>query len=195
MKSVALIVLGILIALLVVFVFLKDSATLKLIYTKPTPASQVSTPEPTASTKAITAGGVLSFNKYTIEIPDGWEVAKEEEPAGEVDLDRLNLTKAGYKISIFQAATGGVACLYTGDPEVEGPSVTYPFYKQLTTESGNKLRRGGEEGGAAFTVCEFQSNQWIAPTSFGHISITLPANAPEAAIEEIDSMLTSLTKI
>jgi len=163
-----------------------------------TESSAVSTATPETTTKAtIKAGGILVFKAYTVDVPSDWQYSKEGAPSGDIQLDKLTLTKGAYKITIYQAATGGAPCLYPGDPDVEGPSSRFTSFVELTTQTGDKLRRGEVSGSTGFTVCEKQgTNGYGQPTSFGHISIQVPAGgATPAMILEIDSILSSLKKI
>lgn len=155
------------------------------------------TPTPTPpQTTLVKAGGVLVFNAYSLELPSGWQYAKEVAPTGDIELDKLTLTKGTTKITIFQAATGGAQCLFPGDPDVEGPSSRYTTFVNITTQTGQTLRRGGTAEATGFTGCEKQgSNPWGQPTSFGHISISTPGGATPEILKEVDSILTSLRKI
>ena len=156
-------------------------------------------PSATATPLVVTtvkAGGILVFHAYTIDVPTDWIYAKEAAPTGDIAIDKLILTKAGYKITLYQAATGGAPCLYPGDPDQEGPSSRFVSFVNITTATGDKLRRGVvESGGTGFTVCELQSGGYGEPTSFGHISIVTPAIPTQVDIDQIDSILSSLRKI
>lgn len=143
----------------------------------------------------VEAGGVLVFNKYSLELPQGWTHTKEGAPSGDIELDKLTLSSGAYTITIYQAATGGALCLYPGDPDSEGPSSRFTSFTEITTSTGEKLRRGTSQGAAGFTVCEEQAGNWGQPTSFGHISITTPSSPAVSKMLEIDSILTSLKKI
>lgn len=144
----------------------------------------------------IKAGGVLVFSAYSIDVPSGWTYIKEAEPTGEVAVDKLILAKAAYKITIFEAATGGAPCLYPGDADSEGPFSRFTSFVDLTTVTGDKLRRGMAQGSTSgYTVCELQSGGYGQPTSFGHVSITTPSGPSKSALDEIDSILASLRKI
>ncbi len=143
----------------------------------------------------ITAGGILVFKKYSLVLPTGWESKKEYSPDPNVQIDRLILSKSGYKVTIYQAPTGGAICLYPGMPKVDGPTSNYDSYVDITTKSGEKLRKSTSGVNTNSTVCEFQSENWGAPTSFGHISIEVPGNGGTAQmVQEIDSILMSLKK-
>lgn len=157
----------------------------------------VSSASPSASFALIKAGGVLSFNAYSINVPAGWIYSKEDAPSGDIEFDKLILTKDGYKITVWQAATGGALCLYPGDVDVEGSSSKYTMFKDILTQTSNKLRRSWTEGGIGYTVCEKTgTNPYGAPTTFGHMTIQAPVGgATPTMITEIDSILTSLKKI
>lgn len=172
-------------------------------FQKPRAVSTVSTqieatPAPTIAPTGkslIKAGGVLVFKAYSLEVPIGWESLKEGAPAGDIELDKLTLTKDGYKISLLQAATGGAPCLYPGDPDVEGPSSRFTKFIEFTVQSGELMRKSSNDI-KGFTVCEKQGvNGYGAPTSFGHVSITLPATTTQAVLTEIDAIVASLKKI
>ena len=144
----------------------------------------------------ITGGGVLVFKAYILGVPSGWSSKKETAPSGEIELDRLTLTKDNYKITIYQAATGGAMCLYPGDAKIEGPSSSYDSYVDLTTASGEKLRKSTSGVNKSATICELQQGGWGQPTSFGHISIEVPANGGTAAMtQEIDQIIMSIKKV
>ena len=143
----------------------------------------------------IKGGGALVFKAYSLETPTGWESLKEGAPSGDIELDRLTLTKDGYKIVIYQAATGGAQCLFPGEADVEGPSSKFTKFAEFTTATGELLRKGSTDA-KGFTVCEKQGvNGFGAPTSFGHIAITLPASTTPVILAEIDGILASLKKI
>lgn len=151
---------------------------------------------PSAGFTTIKAGGILVFNAYSIDVPTDWTYSKEAAPTGDIALDKLTLVKGAYKISIYQAATGGAPCLYPGDPDVEGPSSRFTSFVNITTATGDKLRRGTSEGGGTgFTVCQLQSGGYGQPTSFGHISITSPTVPAQTVLDQIDSILSSLKKL
>lgn len=157
----------------------------------------VASASPSASFAMVKAGGVLSFKAYTINVPAGWTYSKEEAPSAEVAMDKLILNKNGYTISIYQAATGGAMCLYTGDAEVEGPSSKFTSFVEIKTQTSEVLRRSWTADGKGYTVCEKTgTNPFGQPTAFGHISITVPAGGATASeISEIDLILASLKKI
>ncbi len=155
----------------------------------------VSTVEPQTASE-VTAGGILVFKKYSVTLPAGWESKKEYSPDPNVQIDRLILSKTGYKVTIYQAPTGGAICLYPGMPKVEGPTSTYDSFVDITTASGEKLRKGTSGVNTSSTVCEFQSENWSAPTSFGHISVEVPGSGGTSAmVQEIDSILKSIKKV
>jgi len=171
----------------------------------PTPAPVATDASPSASPvvvqipvapTTIKGGGVLVFKAYEITVPVGWQSAKEGAPNGDIPLDKLTLTKDNYKVTIYQAATGGAQCLYPGDAKVEGPSSTYDSYVDLTAPSGEKLRKSTSGVNKSATLCEQQQSGWGQPTSFGHISIEVPGNGGTAAMtSEIDAILMSLKKV
>lgn len=144
-------------------------------------------------TKTVVAGGVLSFPAYTLNIPLDWTSQREQ---GQ-DSDKLTLTKSGYKIIISEGAFGGSGCLYPGDAPQE-MAQTFSSFVQINNPNGFVFRRGGEElsnGQRVWTVCQKGSEgSFGAPTIFGHINITGPANTNDAILAEIDSIFASIKK-
>lgn len=135
----------------------------------------------------------LSFDEYSIIVPEDWKSKKENQTQTD---QKLILEKNGYEISIFQAATGGAVCLYNGDPDFEGPSSRFTFFKELITKDNKTLRRSGDLNGSAFTICQkWSDGSFGQPTSYGHMSIKLPGNYSEEMLTEIDSIIESLKKI
>lgn len=143
--------------------------------------------------KKVSAGGVVSFPAYEMLIPEGWQEKVQHNDVTEIDI--LTLTNEGYEIRIMQGATGGALCLYPGDATFDGPSAEYPAYQEITA-SNIILRRGGEEGGDAFTFCEKKDdNTYFQPTTFGHISYTLPEGYDQNMLSEMDEIVSTLKKI
>jgi hypothetical protein len=135
----------------------------------------------------------LSFDNYSIMFPDDWTSKKESQTAMD---EKLILTKEGYTITIFQAATGGALCLYPNDADFEGPSSKFEIFTAITTKGGRFLRRSGDKNGTAFTICQKASDgSFQQPTNYGHISIKIPANFTPEILAEIDSIISSLKKI
>lgn len=135
----------------------------------------------------------LSFDQYSIMTPTDWTSKKESQTAMD---EKLVLTKDGYSISIFQAATGGALCLYPGDGDFEGPSSKFEVFTTLTTKDNRTLRRSGEKNGTAFTICQKTADgSYQQPTTYGHISIKMPNVWTQEVLTEIDSIISSLKKI
>lgn len=165
---------------------------------EPTATPEVVTPSasPSAGFTRVKSGGILVFNAYTIDVPTDWTYSKEGAPSGDIVSDKLIIKNGVYQISIYQAATGGAPCLYPGDSDVEGPSSRFTSFVEITTATGDKLRRGVAQGSTSgFTVCELQSGGYGQPTAFGHIAIASPVSPTSAILNEIDSILASLRKI
>lgn len=166
--------------------------------TKPEAINISVTPTPTAKPSITLVAGVsknagLSFDQYSITNSDGWVSKKESQTAMD---EKLILTKDGYTVTIFQAATGGALCLYPGDADFEGPSSKFEVFTTLTTKDNRTLRRSGDKNGTAFTICQKSvDGSYQQPTNYGHISVKLPANFSPEMLTEIDSILSSLKKI
>jgi len=146
------------------------------------------TPTP-AQIKTVEAGGVLSFPKYTVLLPEGWTSEREQ---GQ-DMDKLTLTKQGYKITISEGAFGGSGCLYPGDSPQE-MAQNFTSYVEISNPNGFVFRRSST-GTSGWTVCQKGSGESFGtPTIFGHMSITAPSAPDTAVVTEIDGILTSLSK-
>ena len=166
----------------------------KVSTTQESSPSPLASPTPTAS-KTVKGGGILSFPKYQMTVPSGWQDTRESQ--GE-DNEKIILTKGSYQISITQGGFGGAVCLFPGDPDIEGPSARYDSYKEITTNSGDLFRRswtGNELTSQGFAICHKTQYGWGAPTLYGHIAFITPAAKTRAMIDEMDSILSSLKKI
>lgn len=140
----------------------------------------------------ITGGGVLSFPKYELSVPSSWTSKRTSQTK---DDEKLELSNGTYKISIQQGGFGGSACLYPGDPSSQGPAGNFTSFVELTTKSGDKLRRSGLDNGKGFGVCQLTQYGWGAPTLYGHISLTVPISPTPEELTILDNILSSLTKI
>ena len=156
-------------------------------------------------TTVITAGlgtdSGLSFTKYQITVPDGWTPNHVTTNEG-TWVDTLTLTKGAATVKIFQAATGGAMCLYTGDADFEGPSSRYDSFVAITTADGIVLRRGSTNETSTdyiskkgFTMCQKGSESYGQPTVFGHMSLTTALNPEAALLTEVDAIISSLKKL
>lgn len=155
-------------------------------------------PTPVKMTTTLLTAGVpkssgLSFDEYSVLVPETWTSKKESQTALD---EKLTLEKEGYTISIFQAATGGALCLYKGDADFEGPSSKFDYFVELTSKDGRVLRRSGEKNGTAFTVCQKSPDgSFQQPTNYGHISIKLPSAWDDEGLLEVDKIISSLKKM
>lgn len=141
--------------------------------------------------KTVEAGGVLSFPKYTVSLPEGWASEREQ---GQ-DMDKLTLSKLGYKITISEAAFGGGGCLYEGDPPSE-MAQTFTSFVEINNPNGFVFRRGMSSPNT-YTICQKGTEgSFGAPTVFGHISFTTPGTPDKNVVifPEADSILASLKK-
>lgn len=145
---------------------------------------------PTVNKQTVSAGGVLSFPNYSLLIPEGWKSEREQ---GQ-DMDKLTLTKLGYKMTISEGAFGGSGCVYPGDPPQE-MAQTFTSFVEITNPNEFVFRRSST-GTGGWAVCQKGSGgSFGGPTSFGHISITEPSSPNASIVAEIDSILASLKKL
>ncbi|OGM15372.1 hypothetical protein A2V56_03155 [Candidatus Woesebacteria bacterium RBG_19FT_COMBO_42_9] len=150
---------------------------------------------PAKNTKKVTGGGILSFPKYELSVPDDWQDTRESSGA---DDEKIILTKGAYQISITQGGFGGAVCLYPGDADTEGPSARYDAFKEITIQSSDLFRRswtGEELSSSGFGICHKTQYGWGAPTLYGHIAYITPAGKTKTMLDEMDSILSSLKKI
>ena len=147
-------------------------------------------PCPAVKSQTITGGGILSFPKYTLEVPASWTMSRESHTK---DDEKITLTAPGGSpsLSILQGGFGGAVCLYAGDADQEGPSVRYTSFVEIKTKSGATLRRGTPESGSGYGICELTQYGWSNPTLFGAISVKVgsPADLPT-----LDQILASFDK-
>lgn len=149
-------------------------------------------PCPKPKTTKVTGGGILSFPKYELTIPSDWTSTRESQTK---DDEKLTLRSGPLTITIQQGGFGGAMCLYPGDAESEGPAGHYTSYVELTTASGDKLRRSTPKDGKGFGICQLTQYGWGAPTLYGHIGLTIPNSPTPEDLTVIDNILSSLTKI
>lgn len=152
-----------------------------------------STPQDTPNPlQIIKGGGILSFPHYQLKAGADWIYSREAQGQ---DNEKIILQNGSYGLSITQGGFGGAICLYPGDADTEGPSARYNKYIEITTNSGDKLRRSTPDNGKGFGICQLTQYGWGAPTLYGHISLTVPSNPTPEMLKEIDGILASLTKI
>lgn len=161
------------------------------------PLAETPTPK---STKVVTAGldasSGLSFTKYQMTVLEDWQVSHETTNEG-TWVDTLTITKGSAQLKIFQAATGGAICLYPTDTPMEGPSSTYDTFVEITTQTGELMRRSSTTATSGttkgFTICMKSSyGNFQLPTIYGHMSITTP---DASLLPEVDAMIASLKKL
>lgn len=170
-----------------------NTTTLSITPTVQTPKSDSSKIEDITPTqtqqKEVIAGGVLSFPKYTVLLPENWASEREQ---GQ-DMDKLTLTKLGYKITISEGAFGGSGCLYPGDPPSE-MAQTFTSFVEINNPNGYIFRRS-TSGPNAYTICQKGTEgSFGAPTIFGHISFTTPGTPDKNGVifPEADAILSSI---
>ena len=158
--------------------------------TTPTQAQQNIQTNPNADT-TIEAGGVLVFSPYSLKVPSDWTSQKETTQ----NSDMLTLSKAGYKIVIYQAAGGGGGCTYPGDP-AQQMAQNFASFVEITNTNGFVFRRGPNGTPGGFTVCQKNASDgsFGFPTNFGNITITTPTPANNVTIAEVDAILASINK-
>ncbi|MEK7551767.1 MAG: hypothetical protein AAB532_04180 [Patescibacteria group bacterium] len=167
--------------------------------TTPTPSPYVTAQIPTGQlmqeetkdVKTIKAGGVLVLSPYSIVTPSDWASQKEQ---GE-EMDKLTISKEGYKITIFQGSYGGGGCIYSGEPYAN--FTKYDNYVEIQNPNGFVFRRGQNQstGKTSWTVCQKGADDSYGTiTSFGLITINNPLNIDEEIMSETDQILASLKK-
>jgi len=146
----------------------------------------------TPQTTTVSAGGVLVFSAYTLNMPPGWASQKETTQYS----DMLTLTKDTYKITIYQAAGGEGGCTYPGQAPQE-MAQSFSSFIEIMDPNGFVFRRGPSQGTPnSWTICQKNASDgsFGFPTNFGNITILTPSNPTDTTIAEIDSILASLNK-
>lgn len=162
---------------------------------QPAPTAEVKpTAQPTKTsvdTKKITAGGVLVFPSYTVEIPLLWNALQ----TSGTNSNNLTITNNAYKIVISQAASGGGGCTYPSETPAE-MAQSFSSFVEITDLNGYVFRRGPTEGSAnTWTVCQKQSDSSFGfPTIFGNITITTPQTTTDQDLAIVDNIISSLKK-
>ncbi|HKB88254.1 MAG TPA: hypothetical protein VKC53_01255 [Patescibacteria group bacterium] len=146
---------------------------------------------PSSSFTKVKAGGVLVFKAYSLDLPALWTSTTSGTVAGQID--KLTLVSGKYKIVFTQAALGGEGCVYPGDAD-QAMSIKFNAFSSVTTSDGAKLRVGLLPSGNR-TVCEMQNGAWGDLTEFGRIDITNPSTPDQTMLDQINSILSSVTKI
>lgn len=157
--------------------------------TQPIPANTpAATPQPTSTTKKV-SGGINNqlFSQYTATVPGGW-VDKSSSNTASNDQ---TLTKGLYTITISQAAGGAGSCNYPGDTPEPMAQVFTGFVGIMGTSA--EFRRGTSDN-LSYTICEKKSSGYVFPTTFGYITYTVPSQADQSTIAEMDSIIASLAK-
>ena len=155
------------------------------------------TPTPTtAETKTFTSAkfDTLSFKGYSLSYPEDWTLSEERDAT--VPISTVTLTKSGYTLKIFQAATGGAQCIYEGAMP-EGPASDYRNAKYTDLESFASLRQteSPANGKMAYSYCQKNTtdSSYGQPTSVGHMSVTTGVAAADPVIlSEIEEIVKSI---
>lgn len=167
--------------------------------TAPAPSDEASptlppfTPTPSITTQQVSVTSVsgTSFGGYTIQIPVTWTVKKEETPGVSA---KLTISRNGYAMNFYQAATGGTECVYPGQSGGE-MSTTFGPFVTLHDASGTEFRRATPTGSAnAFTICQKGDSGFGLPTTYGHAGYTTPANPDPAILQEMDAIFATIKK-
>lgn len=137
----------------------------------------------------------LSFKGYSLSYPADWSLSEKREES--VSISTVTLTKDGYTLKIYQAPTGGAACIYEGDLP-EGPASDYrnDEYTEIITGFGTlRQTESPSNGKMAYAYCQKNQNEnsYGQPTSVGHMSVsTQVANPDPEIISEIEKIVESI---
>src|SRR3989344_4278267 len=204
--------LGILIALILVLVGgAYYFGTQKTTNTQPsdTPTPTVSqaleesfdspTQEPTKAvqTKSFTSAkfSELGFSGYSLIYPADWTLKEERDNS--VPVSTVTLTKQGYALKIFQAATGGAQCIYEGDmPESPASDYRTNKYKDLITGFATlRQTESPSNGKMAYSYCQKNTSDgsFGQPTTVGHMNLTTGVAVPDPKIvSEFEEIIKSI---
>ena len=127
------------------------------------------------------------FSPYQVTVLNAWANNHVSNTAS----DTLTLTKGQYVLTISEAAGGAGSCDYPQDtPEPMAQSFTN--FVGITGTFA-QFRRGTSDN-KTYTVCEQKSGGFAFPTSVGYITYTVPSQADQATLAEMDGMVASLIK-
>mgnify|MGYP001564397917 CR=1 FL=1 len=148
--------------------------------------------------KVQVSAGAVEHTKYTVSVPEDWQVTKD--PTNSNDMDKMTLTKNGYTVVLYQANMGGSMYSFS-DAKVDGPFAQQysGTYSDFTGASGEKFRRidsssQNKPGEKNYGVLVFGFDAYQTPTTFGGISYTTPLNPTKDMLDEMDSIIASLKK-
>lgn len=160
---------------------------------EPTSASSSSKLDQTFTSEKLSQ---LSFMGYSLMHPADWTLSEQRDEAV-TPISTVTLTKNGYVLKIYQAATGGAMCIYEGDLP-EGPASDYRNneYTDIVTSFATLRQTETPSGGKmSYSYCQKSSTEdsYGAPTSIGHMSVTTGvANSDPEIISEIEEIVKSI---
>lgn len=137
----------------------------------------------------------LSFSGYSLEYPADWTLSEQRDES--TSISTVTLTKDGYTIKIWQAATGGAGCIYEGDMP-EGPASDYRNNKYKDLKTGFATLRQTESpssGKMSYNYCQKSEtdDSYGQPTSVGHMSVsTQVANPDPEIVSEFEKIVQSI---
>lgn len=137
----------------------------------------------------------LSFAGYKLSYPSSWSLSEQRD--GSVPISTVTLSKNGYSLKIYQAATGGAMCIYEGSLP-EGPASDYRTNKftDLTTSFATlRQTESPSNGKMVFVYCQKSTNDgsFGQPTSVGHMSATTGvANPDPTIVAQIEAIVKSI---
>ena len=152
----------------------------------PSPIGTTVTPTPASKTVSAGIKNQL-FTPYTLTVPLDWTDNHTSNTAS----DTLTVTKGQYVLTISQAAGGAGSCDYPGDTPQPMAQVFTNFVGITGTFS--QFRRGTSDN-KTYTVCEQKSGGFSFPTSVGYITYSVPVQADQATLAQMDGMIASLVK-
>jgi hypothetical protein len=162
--------------------------------TKATTSATLTASPTGALTPTLTSGKTVSagikndlFNPYSLIVPSSFAVNHTANTAS----DTLTITKGQYVLTISQAAGGAGSCDYPGDTPEPMAQVFSNFVGITGTFS--QFRRGTSDN-KTYSVCEQKSGGFSFPTSVGYITYSVPIQADQATLAEMDGMIASIKK-
>ncbi len=138
----------------------------------------------------------LSFMGYSLMYPADWTLS-EQRSETTTPNSTVTLTKNGYVLKIYQAATGGAGCIYEGDVPI-GPFSDYRIneYTDIVTSFATlRQTETPSNGKMSYSYCQKSSTEdsYGAPTSIGHVSLTTGvANSDPEIMSEIEEIVKSI---
>lgn len=164
--------------------------------------------EQTNSLKTFVHDRKTGFPPFSVEYPSSWTLQNEiRNIDGSRESSTILFTKGEYELRVYQAPVGGSWCIFEGQmPEGMYRDLRSTPYTQLDASIGifrrikvNRAYYSDRQDLISFTFCSTNPKQqndyttYDSPTLIGEIVYTVPKQYDEATLQEMDSIIKSIT--